>query len=89
MGIPFLYVPEIFWMNPSLLPDGPECGWVKPSFISKKDFLINPNVLLIVIFDVSLISSIVKFTFICLGSKDFNIKLKSLVWYIWIVIYIL
>ena len=56
----------------------PECDWFKPNVVKKKDFLINLIVLLLVKFDLSLISSNVLFTFTSLVCKDFNIKFLSL-----------
>ena len=76
MGFSFLYVPEIFWTNPSISPNGPEWDWAKPKIAYIKACSIN-FVVLVVKFDLSL-SSIVIFTFTSFGSKDCNIKLGLL-----------
>ena len=55
---------------------------MKPRKIQKNRFSVKLIVLLVVKFDFSLMSTIVKFTFTSLGNKDFNIKLISLTSYI-------
>ena len=69
MAFSLFYVPGIFLKNSSVSSEGPEWDWVKPNFVSKRDFLVKIKVWIIFKLDFILISSIVLLTFTPLGNE--------------------
>ena len=63
-------IPEFLGVNPcGVLFKGPECDRVRTNIVKEKDFLVYFIVLLVVRFDLRLISSIVILTFTSLEVK--------------------
>ena len=64
------------------LSSGPKCDWLETITVLKEFLLVNFIVLLLLKVDHNLITSIVTFIFLSLGTKDFRIMLESLITFI-------